>query len=92
MLEILHILSNKFTAGDAYKQDSKLKKDFLEVLTHLLTSTASILSDSFKIDFEASYGFKIVFPPTVYEMLRRFSAVLEHSEYRMENNMAIRND
>lgn len=73
LLEVLHILSNKYTASDAFKQEAKLRKDYGEVLTQLLTSTASILSDSFKIDFDKSYGFKIVFAPTIYEMLRRFS-------------------
>ena len=70
-------MSNKFTASDAYKQETKLKRDFSELLTHLLTSTAAILSDTFKIEFEANYGFKIVFSSTVYELLRRFSGVLE---------------
>lgn len=73
LIEILHILSNKYTASDAFKQDGKLKKDYLETLTHLLNSTSSILSDSFKIEFDKTYGFKIVFSPTVYELLRRFS-------------------
>lgn len=71
--EILHILSNKYTASDAFKEESKLRKDYLEILTSLLTSTASIMSDTFKIEFDKSYGFKIVFSPTVYELLRRFS-------------------
>lgn len=64
----------------------------MEVLTHLLTSTASILSDTFKIEFEQTYGFKIVFPPTVYELLRRFSQVLEQSEYKLDSSLAIRNE
>lgn len=73
LIEILHILSNKYTASDAYKQDAKLRKEYQELLTHLLNSTASILNDTFKIEFDKSYGFKIVFSPTVYELLRRFS-------------------
>ena len=49
LLEIMYILSTKFTANDAYKQESKLRKDFQDLLTHLLTSTAAILSDSFNV-------------------------------------------
>ncbi|CDW85800.1 n-terminal domain-containing protein [Stylonychia lemnae] len=92
LLEILHILSNKFTASDAYKQETKLKRDFQEMLTLLLTSTASILSDTFKIEFEQSYGFKIVFSPTVYELLRRFSFVLEQNNVNVNSSMAVRNE
>ena len=52
-------------------------------------STSSILSDTFKIDFDKSYGFKIVFAPTVYELLRRFSQVLEQNGVNI--SMAMRN-
>ncbi len=94
LIEILHILSNKYTASDAFKQDGKLKKDYLETLTHLLNSTSSILSDTFKIEFDKSYGFKIVFSPTVYELLRRFSQVLEQNNVNLgsSHNMAYRNN
>ena len=36
LLEILHILSIKFSPADAYKNDQKLKKEYLDLLTHLL--------------------------------------------------------
>lgn len=85
-------MSNKYTASDAFKQEAKLKKDYLEILTHLLTSTASILSDSFKIEFDKSYGFKIVFSPTVYELLRRFSQVLEQNNVNLSTTLAVRNE
>ena len=85
-------MSNKFTASDAYKQDGKLKKEYLDILTHLLTNTASILSDTFKIDFEQTYGFKIVFSPTVYELLRRFSQVLEQNNININSSLAVRNE
>jgi hypothetical protein len=49
LLEILFILSTKFTASDAYKLDSKLRKDYQDVLTALLSNTAAILSDTFNV-------------------------------------------
>ncbi len=33
LLEILFILSAKFTANDAYKQETKLRKEYNELLT-----------------------------------------------------------
>jgi hypothetical protein len=77
LLEILFILSTKFTANDAYKQENKLRKDYMDLLTALLTNTAAILSDTFNIEFDKSYGFKIVYAPTVYELLRRFEFIID---------------
>eukprot|EP00349_Pseudokeronopsis_sp_Brazil_P001936 CAMPEP_0202959044 /NCGR_PEP_ID=MMETSP1396-20130829/3308_1 /ASSEMBLY_ACC=CAM_ASM_000872 /TAXON_ID= /ORGANISM="Pseudokeronopsis sp., Strain Brazil" /LENGTH=158 /DNA_ID=CAMNT_0049677421 /DNA_START=4290 /DNA_END=4766 /DNA_ORIENTATION=+ len=72
LLEIIYILSAKFTSSDAYKQDPKLKKEYADLLTQLLQNIALIVSDQFNIDFDKDYGFKIAFPPTVYELLRKY--------------------
>lgn len=73
LLEILNILSIKFSPTDAYRNDSKLKKDYYETLNEILGSVANVVSDSFKIQYSPDYNFLISFPPHVYELLRRFS-------------------
>ena len=45
LLEILHILSIKFSPKQAYSIEKKLKRDFQEVLTHLLQNAAAIVTD-----------------------------------------------
>jgi hypothetical protein len=49
LLEILFILSAKFTANDAYKQEPKLRKEYNDLLIQLLTNLSQILSDSFNV-------------------------------------------
>lgn len=46
------------------------------MLGDILTSISKILSDGYKVQFEEHYGFLIVFPPHIYELLRRFSPMM----------------
>lgn len=64
---------------EAYRGDQKLKKDYFETLTDLITASSNILSDNYKAQFEENYGFLIAFPPHIYELLKRFSPKM--SEY-----------
>jgi hypothetical protein len=65
-------LSIKFSATDAYKGDQKLKKDYHDLLNHLLDSISVIINDSFKVTYAKGYNFLIAFPPQVYELMQRF--------------------
>ncbi len=64
---------------DAYRGDQKLKKDFSELFTDLLESTANVFNDQQKIEYSKDYGFLIAFPPQMYELLKRFSP--KYAEY-----------
>lgn len=63
LLEILNILSIKFSPMDAYRGDQKLKKDYYELLNQVLDSVAVIINDNFKVNYVKGYNFLIAFPP-----------------------------
>ncbi len=73
MLEILNILSIKFSPMDAYRNDQKLKKEYYETLNDLLGQVASVVNESYKAQYSQDYSFLIAYPPHVYELMRRFS-------------------
>ncbi len=64
LLEIMHLLSIKFSPMDAYKGDQKLKKDYYETLNDILQAASSIVNEQqYKVTYEKNYGFLIAFPP-----------------------------
>ena len=38
-------MSTKYNAVEAYKQDGKLRKEYMDLLTYLLTNAAAIVGD-----------------------------------------------
>ena len=82
LLEILHILSIKFSPKQAYSIEKKLKRDFQEVLTHLLQNSAAIVTDLFNITYENSYNLKLVMPPSVYEYICAWESHIQRSGSR----------
>jgi hypothetical protein len=86
LLEILNILAIKFSPMDAYRGDQKLKKEYYETLTEILTASANILSDNYKVSYDKNYGFLMAFPPQSYELMQRFSPRLaEFTSYSGKN-------
>ena len=76
LIEILHILSNKFIAPAALSKNS-LQEKLEKQLTFLLENAATIINDEAKLDFNANEYclFDLHLSPTVYEMLKRFEFV-----------------
>jgi len=52
LLEILNIISLKWTVSDA-KLDTRLRKEYHDLFNNILTNCASIISDTFNIQFES---------------------------------------
>jgi hypothetical protein len=51
VLEILHLMSIKFPAKQVYHINKQLKKDFNDHLTHFLSCSAAILSDTYYVNY-----------------------------------------
>ena len=81
LIEIIHILSNKFVAPAALDQtdiQDKLEKQ----LTFLLENAACIINNEAKLDFNTHEYclFDLHLSPTVYEILKRFQFMLQKNE------------
>ena len=77
LLEILYIFSNKFTLGEAYRIDKKLKKEYQELTLCLVEHCAAVLNNSINISFDKNYNLKVVFPPSVHEFIKAFEQANE---------------
>ena len=82
MLEILHIVTDKFRAEDPilYK---KLRVKLQEPFESLMKSAIGIVTDSFGIQYSEDYGIsKLTYSPTVYEMMKRYEFVRRRQEVK----------
>ena len=79
-MEILYLLTNRFKPDDS-KLEKKLKLELSEVFDSVLKSAASILTDSFGVNYTEEYGIdKICFSPSVYEMIKRYQFTKQRGE------------
>ena len=74
LLEILNIISLKFSINDA-KLENRLRKEYHDLFNNMLTNCASIVSETFNIQFTASQAYNLALPPTVYELLWRYEYI-----------------
>lgn len=65
-LEIVNILTAKFSTSEAYKQDPKLKKEFNDIIVQLMTAMGQIITDEYAITYEKIHHLNFSIPPSVY--------------------------
>jgi len=80
MMEILFIISSKFTPKNAYKVEKKLKKDFQDIMQMLTENAARIISNDLNIGFSQDYCLTFVYPPTMYEHLKAWTALYAEAD------------
>jgi hypothetical protein len=56
LLEVMLVVSTKFRLDDS-KLELKSKSEFQALLNSLLTSSAAIITDQFKVTYNSDYGF-----------------------------------
>jgi hypothetical protein len=82
MLEILHIVTDKFRAEDPILH-KKLKVKLHEPFDSLMKSAIGIVTDSFGVKYSEDYGIsKLTYSPTVYEMMKRYEFVRRRQEVK----------
>lgn len=80
MMEILYIISSKFSPKSAYKVEKKLKKDFQDVMQTLTENAARIISNDLNIGFSREYCLTFVYPPTMYEHLKAWTVLYNEAD------------
>lgn len=76
MMEVLYIISSKFSPKSAYKEVKKLKKDYQDIMQMLTENAARIISNDLNISFGTDYGLEFVYPPSMYEHLKAWSVLI----------------
>lgn len=76
MLDILYIISSKFSPTNAYKSVKKIKKEYQDIMQMLTENAARIISNDLNIDFAQDYLLDFVYPPSVYEHLRAWTVLI----------------
>ena len=73
MMEVLYIMSSKFSPKMAYSVEKKLKKDFQDIMQMLTENTARIISNDLNVDFAQEYCLTFVYPPSMYQHLKAWT-------------------
>ena len=76
MLDVLYIISSKFSPKSAYKSVKKIKKEYQDIMQILTENAARIVSNDLNIDFAQDYLLDFVYPPSVYEHLRAWTVLI----------------
>ena len=81
LIEILHILTNKFTPSSGMSNEKSLAKKLEGLLQYLLKLCGILIEDKGEIIYHHSWNLgDIHLNPTVYEMLKRFEFCLQKRE------------
>lgn len=80
MMEILYIISSKFSPKMAYQVEKKLKKDFQDIMQMLTENAARIISNDLNIDFSQEYCLTFVYPPSMYQHLKAWTILYSDND------------
>ena len=73
MMEVLYIISSKFSPKIAYTVEKNLKKDFQDIMQMLTENTAHIISNDLNVEFAQEYCLTFVYPPSIYQHLKAWT-------------------
>jgi len=86
LLEVLNIVTLKWSLIDA-KLDNRMKKEYHDTFNNMLSNCASIISDTFNIQFAEKQQYELSLPPTVYELLWRYEYISYKHTSNEDNNL-----
>ena len=80
MMEILYIMTQKFSPKEAYNVEKKLKKDYQDLMQILTENVARIISNDLNIGFAQDYCLTFVYPPSMYEHLKAWTILIAEAD------------